>query len=186
MFLILIIHYSSCICTFKGNFLLKQASLALQISIPLPIFILFQSKAIKPSIMQRIILFFALLSVLGCAGAKKAGHSNPYNGTWIPVKQEMNGKPFPASILSGQQLIISDSIYIFQEYGTDKGLITYHKNKMDIYGREGVNAGKHFTAIFKYKNDQLVVCYNLAGDSYPIAFETNSKPTLFLSVFKRK
>lgn len=136
--------------------------------------------------MQRIIIFFALLTITGCAGSKKTGNAHNYNGTWIPVKQEMNGKPFPAAVLSGQQLIINDSIYIFLEYGTDKGVITYHKGKMDIYGREGVNAGKHFKAIYKYENDQLVVCYNLAGDSYPTAFETNSKPTLFLSVFKRK
>ena len=57
---------------------------------------------------------------------------------------------------------------------------------MDIYGKEGVNTGKHFTAIYKYENDQMTVCYNLVGDSYPETFETKSKPTLFLSVFKRE
>ena len=29
---------------------------------------------------------------------------------------------------------------------------------MDIYGREGVNAGKHFTAIYKMESDQLTIC----------------------------
>jgi hypothetical protein len=57
---------------------------------------------------------------------------------------------------------------------------------MDIYGKEGVNAGKHFTAIYKIENGQLTICYNLSGDGYPEAFETNTKPTLFLSVFKKE
>ncbi len=56
---------------------------------------------------------------------------------------------------------------------------------MDIYGKEGVNAGKHFTAIYKYDNEQLTICYNLSGDSYPKTFETKSKSRLFLSVFKK-
>ena len=75
----------------------------------------------------------------------------------------------------------------------DKGEVTYNNGKMDIYGKEGVNAGKHFTAIYKYENlpaggagGQLTICYNLMGDSYPEAFETKSKPVLFLSVFKKE
>ena len=57
---------------------------------------------------------------------------------------------------------------------------------MDIYGKEGINAGKHFTAIYKYQNNQLTICYNLKGDSYPTAFETSAGPTLFLSVFQKE
>lgn len=57
---------------------------------------------------------------------------------------------------------------------------------MDIYGKDGVNAGKHYTAIYKYDNDQLIICYNLSGDSYPESFATNNRPTLFLSVFRRE
>jgi len=56
---------------------------------------------------------------------------------------------------------------------------------MDVYGREGVNAGKHFTSIYKLENEQLSVCYNLGGDSYPESFDTKGKPKYFLAVFKR-
>ena len=56
---------------------------------------------------------------------------------------------------------------------------------MDIYGREGINTGKHFTTIYQLDNDQLTICFNLKEDSYPAEFETKSKPTLFLSVFKK-
>ena len=57
---------------------------------------------------------------------------------------------------------------------------------MDIYGKDGVNAGRHFMAIYKIENGELSVCYNLAGNGYPEAFETTSKPMLFLSVFKKE
>ena len=62
----------------------------------------------------------------------------------------------------------------------------YEAGKMDIYGKEGVNTGKHFTAIYKLEKDEMTICYNLAGDSYPLDFETKSRPTLFLSVFKKE
>lgn len=64
-------------------------------------------------------------------------------------------------------------------------MLKYHSGQMDIYGKEGINAGKHFTAIYKLDNDQLTICYNLAGDSYPTGFETKSKQALFLSEFKK-
>jgi hypothetical protein len=57
---------------------------------------------------------------------------------------------------------------------------------MDIYGKDGVNAGKHFTALYKYEEDQLTVIYNLSDDSYPVSFDTKGKTSLFLSVYKKE
>ncbi len=107
------------------------------------------------------------------------------NGEWTPIKQEIGGKELPAVVFEKQKLIISDSTYTVIAESTDKGVVEYKGNKMDIFSKEGVNAGKHFTAIFKLENGLLTVCYNLAGDSYPETFETKSKPALFLSVFKK-
>jgi uncharacterized protein (TIGR03067 family) len=113
-------------------------------------------------------------------------NSNKFDGIWMPIKQEINGTSLPAAVFEKQRLILRDSTYTFTAESTDKGVVKYSGDKMDIYGKEGVNTGKHFTALFKYENDELTICYNLAGDSYPAAFETKSKPTLFLSVFKRE
>ncbi len=66
-----------------------------------------------------------------------------------------------------------------------KGIVKYKDDKMDIYGKDGVNAGKHFTALYKLENEQLTICYNLSGDSYPESFMTEGKPAYFLSVFKK-
>ena len=135
---------------------------------------------------QLTILLFICLSI-GCETTiKTKTNSSVLNGIWIPWKQEMGGKELPAIAFSKQKLIIGDSTYTFIAESVDKGVVKYSGDKMDIYGKEGVNAGKHFTAIYKYENEQLTICYNLLGDSYPEAFETKSKPTLFLSLFKKE
>jgi len=118
---------------------------------------------------------------------KTTGQANKLNGTWIPVKQEIGGKELPKAVYEKQKLVIVDSNYILSAESVDKGVVKYGDgDKMDIYGKEGVNTGKHFTAIYKFENEQLTICYNLAGDSYPDGFETKSKPTLFLSVFTKQ
>lgn len=106
------------------------------------------------------------------------------NGTWVPVKQELAGNAIPKSFYAKQTLTIKDSTYIVEAESTDKGKIYTWKNKIDIYGKEGVNKGKHFTAIYKIENNKLVVCYNLGGIGYPESFETLGKPQYFLSVFE--
>lgn len=83
-------------------------------------------------------------------------------------------------------MVLKDNTYTVTAESVDKGEVKYGEgNKMDIYGKDGVNAGKHFTAIYKYENGLLTICYNLAGNSYPEAFETKPNTLLFLSVFKK-
>lgn len=142
---------------------------------------------------MRLITFISLLILsLSCTSTKNAASdsyrmkSNKLNGTWVPVKQEMGGTLLPNAAFENQKLIINDSTYTFIAESIDKGVVKYRDDKMDIYGKEGINAGKHFTAIYKYENEELTVCYNLSGDSYPEAFETKGKPLLFLSVFKKE
>ena len=137
---------------------------------------------------MRTIFISLLVLSLSYTGLKKAvTQTNNLNGTWIPVKQETAGKELPKAVYEKQKLVISDSNYTFTAESVDKGIVRYGKgDKMDIYGKEGVNTGRHFAAIYKFENEQLTICYNLVGDSYPEAFETKSKPTLFLSVFKKQ
>jgi uncharacterized protein (TIGR03067 family) len=110
---------------------------------------------------------------------------NELNGTWVPIRQEMAGKPLPAAGFSTQKLVIDDNRYTFTAESVDKGEATYADGKMDLYGKDGVNKGRHFTCIYKLENGELTICYNLSGDGYPKGFETSSKPKLFLSVFKK-
>jgi uncharacterized protein (TIGR03067 family) len=112
-------------------------------------------------------------------------NKNPLNGDWVPIMQEMGGKPLPAMAVGHQQLTIKDTTYTLVAESVDRGMIRYSGGKMDIYGRDGVNAGKHFTAIYKLEGEQLTICYNLKGEGYPVDYETKDHPKYFLSVFKR-
>lgn len=135
---------------------------------------------------QMAILLFIYLS-LGCTTTKNLNtHSPLLNGTWVPNKQEIGGKQLTAAIFKKQKLIIMDTTYTVIAESIDKGVVRYTENKMDIYGKEGVNTGKHFTAIYKVENDVLTICYNLLGDRYPENFETTGKPLYFLSVFNKE
>lgn len=137
---------------------------------------------------MRPLTFISLLFLgLSCTNSKNVTmESNKLNGTWLPVKQEFAGTMLPPAAFEKQKLILSDSNYTLVAESVDKGIVKYNGDKMDIYGKEGVNSGKHFSAIYKYENGELTVCYNLAGDSYPDGFDTKGKPLFFLSVFRKE
>lgn len=137
--------------------------------------------------MKQLTITFFICLVIGCTSTRSTKMNSYFlNGNWVPVKQEMRGTMLPIAAFEKQKLIISDSNYTLIAESIDRGILKYSNNKMNIYGKEGVNTGKHFTAIYKFENDELSICYNLKGDSYPEAFETKSKPLLFLSVFKKE
>lgn len=137
--------------------------------------------------MRFLTVISLLMLASGCVSTKKHSmKTGQLNGTWIPIKQEMAGKEFPTAAFDKQKLTITDSFYTFIAESVDKGDLKYADGKMDIYGKEGVNSGKHFTALYKYENKTLSICYNLTGDKYPEAFETKSNPMFFISVFKKE
>src|SRR5687767_1089906 len=133
--------------------------------------------------MKAFGLILVLVASLFMMSAKK--NSKTLNGTWIPIRQEMNGESMPALLFANQKLILKDKEYSYIAESVDRGEISYQGGHMDIYGKEGVNAGKHFTALYTYKKGILTICYNLMGDGYPENFETKNLPTRFVSVFKR-
>ena len=137
--------------------------------------------------MRSILTVLTITFFISCNTTKNAsGKMDKMNGSWIPVKEEIGGTSLPPAAFGKQKLIINDSNYMFTAESVDKGVIKYKDDKMDIYGREGVNTGKHFTAIYKFENEQLTICYNLSGNGYPEAFDTKGKPLYFLAAFKRE
>ncbi len=135
--------------------------------------------------IQFILLFLPLLFA-SCSMWNQKMNEPSINGTWIPIRQEMGGQELPVSFFQTQKLIIKDSAYVLIAESMDKGSLNYANGKMDIYGEEGENIGNHFMALYKLEDNFLTIVYNLAGDSYPNDFETQSKETLFLSVFRRE
>jgi uncharacterized protein (TIGR03067 family) len=124
---------------------------------------------------------------MGCVGSKKsASNGLQLNGSWVAIFQEFGGNPLPAAAYDEQKLIISDSNFTVIAESVDKGTVKVTSNQLDIFGKEGVNKGKHFTAIFKLENNELTICYNLKGTEYPAEFDTKGKPLYFLSRFKKE
>jgi uncharacterized protein (TIGR03067 family) len=136
--------------------------------------------------MRHLFIATVLTVCIGCLSTKNKTTAFLLNGTWIPVREEMNGKDLPPASFSTQRLVINDTSYIFTAESVDKGSLSYRDGKMDIYGKEGVNKGKHFKAIYKLENEQLTIVYNLGGDNFPSGFETTSKPSLFLATFRKE
>jgi uncharacterized protein (TIGR03067 family) len=136
--------------------------------------------------MKHLFSLTMALMLLGCSSSRNAAKNlSPLNGQWTPVQQEMGGKALPADYFKTQKLVIQDSVYTLSAESIDKGILRYKNGQMDIYGKEGVNQGKHFTALYKLEHDQLTIVYNLKGDTYPLGFDTKSSPLLFLSVFRK-
>lgn len=139
--------------------------------------------------MRRLITTILLFSsAINYSFANPGGDHANVSGTWVPVKQAMNGHDLPSTAFEKQKLVIgADDTYTMYAESTDKGVIRFKESdKMDIWGRAGVNAGKHFMAIYKYEDGQLTICYNLAGDTYPQSFDTKDKPTFFISTFRKE
>ena len=134
--------------------------------------------------MRTITATLLLLFTISCNTSKNAT-SKKLTGEWVPVMEEIGGTVLPKASFQTQKLVINDRNYTFTAESVDKGVVKWSGDKMDIYGKEGVNKGKHFTAIYKYENEQLSICYNLKGDSYPEAFDTKGKPMFFLCSFKK-
>ena len=135
--------------------------------------------------MKQLALFIIVCFTIGCASSTKYA-SGELNGDWVPIQQQIGDVQVPKAAMAKQQLTLMYNKYTTVAESIDKGEVRYANGKMDIYGKDGINAGKHFTAIYKLGNGQLIICYNLLGDSYPESFDTQGKKTLFISVFKKK
>ncbi|MGC4038081.1 MAG: TIGR03067 domain-containing protein [Chitinophagaceae bacterium] len=134
--------------------------------------------------MRLLIICIFLIVNLGF-GIINNPNQEKLDGKWIPVRQEFAGSSLPSSSFEKQTLVINDSMYVVTAESVDKGTLKYSDGKMDIFGKDGINSGKHFTAIYKLDKEQLTICYNLKGDVYPASYETKGHPMFFLSVFKK-
>ena len=135
-------------------------------------------------ILSVLILFFLIVS---CSSTKEtASNSGKLDGDWYPIRQEMKGQELPLASFDNQKLAIIGNSFIFMAESADEGNVTYDKDRMDIYVEVGVNAGRHFKAIYKFENDLLTICYDLKGGDYPANFNTSENPNLFLSVFRKE
>ena len=137
--------------------------------------------------MKSLIVLFMVYFIFGCSSSQEsASNSGDLNGGWLPIKQEMGGKEMPIESFEAERLAIVGKSFLFVAESADEGTVTYSNGKMDIYVEVGVNAGRHFMAIYKLEQNLLTICYDLKGGDYPASFDTSTNPNLFLSVFRKE
>jgi len=135
---------------------------------------------------QSLFLLLLCVNLSFTVNDKAYKNLHDFNGIWIPVRQAIGGEELPAAGFEKNRLIILDRNYTYTAESVDKGTLKFNGDKLDIYGKEGVNKGRHFPTIYKYENGLLTICYNLAGENYPESFETAGKASLFIAVFKKE
>jgi uncharacterized protein (TIGR03067 family) len=139
-----------------------------------------------------LIAALLVLSTTGLAPADAPKDKDTLDGTWIPAKGELGGKPFPDEILKVITLVIKGDDYHLTlgtqvDKGTCKVMPGTKPKSMDITGVEGPNKGKTFPAIYKLEGDSLTICYELGGGTArPAEFKTTEGTKTFLVEYKRK
>lgn len=119
-----------------------------------------------------------LFSVLPTFLGMTMTQSPNVDGRWLAVQAELAGQAFPDGVTKTFLLIIRDGDYEMQnDHGTVKLL---DDGRMEVSGAVGPNAGKTYKAIYKLKQDELMICYDLSGKDFPEAFATQPDTKLFL------
>ena len=143
-------------------------------------------------ISQFTAVFVLIVVVANCAVAADSSASfKPLQGTWLPVKADLGGKPMAPEVLNAIILKIDNDTYEVIVAGhPDNGTLTIDtaaKPKgMTVVGVKGPNAGKTFPAIYELKDDSLRICYDLSGEKRPTEFKSSAGTKLYLVDYKRK
>lgn len=138
-----------------------------------------------------------LLSVLSLAGVMatfagpKTDDTREIQGTWLPVKAELAGKPMKdESLKKIVSLKLENGKYVVTAESLDKGTYTMDAaakpKAIDITGAEGPNVGKKIPAIYELDGDTLRICYNLGGGTRPTEFKSPAGQLIFLVTYQRK
>ena len=136
-----------------------------------------------------------LLSILALASmttfaAEKSADAKNIQGTWLPVKGELGGRPMADEVLKIITLKLDGGNYEVTAENVDKGTYTLDAaakpKTIDITGTEGPNVGKKIPAIYELDGETLRICYGLGGGPRPTEFKSRSDTQVFLVTYKRK
>lgn len=138
-----------------------------------------------------LLTILSLAGVLAAFAGPKADDPKDIQGTWLPVKAELAGKPMPDEFLKKiVSLKLDAGKYEVTAESLDKGTYTMNAaakpRTIDITGTEGPNVGKKIPAIYELNGDTLRICYNLGGDTHPTEFKSPPGTKIFLVTYQRK
>jgi uncharacterized protein (TIGR03067 family) len=110
-------------------------------------------------------------------------------GKWKIAEAEYGGKPLPAETFKDLILDLDETSYqIIVQTVVDSGLIELINDSspraLRITALYGHNKGKIFHCIYKFDGEDLIMCYNLGGESFPASFETFENTFLYMARYK--
>jgi uncharacterized protein (TIGR03067 family) len=128
---------------------------------------------------------------LAAIAAEPTGNAKAVQGTWIPTKAELGGRPMPDVVLKMTSLKMDKGKYeVFVGDEPDRGTYTLDSTStppgMTITGTDGPNAGKTYPAIYELNGDTLRICYDLSGEKRPTEFKSIANTKLYLVTYSRK
>lgn len=141
---------------------------------------------LKPFAAFVLVLSFSII-----ARSDDAKTKDPLQGTWLPVKAEIGGKPFPEEVRKTIKLVIEGDKYtVTVGKQTDRGTVkrnpTAKPKEIDITGTDGPNKGKTILAIYEHEGNTLKVCYDLSGKNRPTEFKSTEGTQQFLVTYERE
>jgi uncharacterized protein (TIGR03067 family) len=95
-----------------------------------------------------------------------------WQGTWLAVSMETNGKLAPQAELKKIKLTVKGTDYHFQngdfsERGSYKFDVSKNPKQLDIVVGEGKDKGKIYPVIYKIDGDELVICLDPNNNRRP-------------------
>jgi uncharacterized protein (TIGR03067 family) len=137
-----------------------------------------------------------LVLAAGCLIAAKPEGSKDlakFDGTWVTISIEANGKKIPDEELKKApgRLTIKDGKWKLKASDIEQsGTFTVDTSKkpkqIDIKPADGPNAGQTIKAIYELEGDTMKVCYAAPDQPRPTAFATEEKSGRVLIEYKRE
>jgi RNA polymerase sigma factor (sigma-70 family) len=118
-----------------------------------------------------------------------------FEGTWVVVSAESNGKKGPKEVLQGMTITFEGGAFTMKEAGKDriiKGSFKINSSKTPTeYDASAVLGGKKYSTVGIYEFDgaTLRICYTPEGGKRPKEFSTKGgtdEHPMFLTVYKRQ
>jgi uncharacterized protein (TIGR03067 family) len=115
-----------------------------------------------------------------------------FQGEWVPVAMEVNGKPAPEQALKGLRVTLKGNRATFQQRDkTSQGTFTIdpttRPKQIGATGQEGGREVKTI-GIYEFDGDKLRICYTPVGGPRPTEFSSKrgtEKQPIFLDVLQR-
>ncbi len=111
-------------------------------------------------------------------------------GKWKIVEAELGGRKLPASEFDKIVLELDENSYQVNDGKVIATGIVHlvpgsDPSAMNIVVLFGPNQGTTFQCIYRFEEEDLVMCYNLGGGDLPTSFETFDNGLLYLVRYKR-